>query len=99
MLACAIAGCGPDTQRPTTSAARDRAAAWLRTARFEEADPSIACAPDCREQERGFAYARDHHVDQPGDCDLTRARLGAGDDFVEGCRAYGQYLEAADRPR
>ena len=81
------------------SAARAHAAAWLRTARFEDADPAIDCRPDCREQERGFDYARANKVERPGDCDLERVRAGANEDFTEGCRAYGQYLEAAERRR
>jgi len=77
--------------------ARARAADWLRTARFEDADPVIECQPDCREQERGFDYARAGRIEQPGDCDLARVRSLASEDFIEGCRAYGQYLEAAGR--
>jgi hypothetical protein len=87
-----------DPSRSTaTSSARTRAEAWLRTATFEDADRTIECQPDCRQQERGFAYARDHRIEQPGDCDLARGRVSADDDFIEGCRAYGQYLEAAGR--
>ena len=82
---------------PGAASARDRAIAWLKTATFEQADRTIECQPDCRAQERGFAYAREHQVEQPGDCDLTRGRPNADDDFIEGCRAYGQYLEAAER--
>jgi hypothetical protein len=97
LLACLLAGCSPAPSESAGDTGRSRAAAWLKTARFEDADRAIDCQPDCREQERGFAYARDHHVDQPGDCDLARAREGANEDFIEGCRAYGQYLEAAAR--
>ena len=79
--------------------ARAAAAAWLQTARFEDADPVIDCRPDCREQERGFDYARVNRIERPGDCDLARVRSGANEDFIEGCRAYGQYLEAAERRR
>jgi hypothetical protein len=79
--------------------ARERAVAWLRTARFEDADPAIECQPDCGEQERGFDYARAGRIEQPGDCDLARVRSHASEDFIEGCRAYGQYLEAAGRGR
>jgi len=81
------------------SAARAQAAAWLATARFEDADRTIECEPDCREQERGFDYARKGRIEQPGDCDLARAQAHASEDFIEGCRAYGQYLEAAGRGR
>ena len=96
------AACGPgahsDPSRPVANdSARAKASAWLNTARFEDADRTIECQPDCREQERGFAYARAHRVEQPGDCDLARARDHASEDFIEGCRAYGQYLEAAGR--
>ena len=97
IIACALIGCAPASQGPSAGTARSRAATWLKTARFEDADRSIACQPDCREQERGFAYARAHRIDQPGDCDLARSRDGASEDFIEGCRAYGQYLEAAGR--
>lgn len=99
-VACSPApsGTAPDlTAGVADSAARTRAAEWLRTARFEDADPVIDCRPDCREQEHGFAYARANHVERPGDCDLTRVQNHASEDFIEGCRAYGQYLEAAGR--
>jgi hypothetical protein len=76
-------------------AARSAAIAWLGAARFEQADPATDCQPDCRMQERGFEYARERHVEQPGDCDLARVHAGANEDFIEGCRAYGQYIEAA----
>jgi hypothetical protein len=78
-------------------AARARAATWVQTARFEDADPAIDCKPDCREQERGFDYARAKRIEQPGDCDLARVQAHASEDFIEGCRAYGQYIEAAAR--
>lgn len=101
MICLGVAACGdrgraagPDGGDPST---RARAADWLRTARFEDADPVINCQPDCREQERGFDYARAGRIEQPGDCDLARPRAHASEDFIEGCRAYGQYLEAAGR--
>ncbi len=102
VLVClGAAACG-ERPRPThpeggDPSARERAVAWLRTARFEDADTSIECQPDCREQERGFDYARTGRIEQPGDCDLARAQHHASEDFIEGCRAYGQYLEAAGR--
>lgn len=101
-LAWAAAGgaCGasPDGHRgedPAVAVSPASTRAWLRTARFEDADRATDCRPDCREQERGFAYARAYEVDQPGDCDLARVKARASEDFIEGCRAYGQYLEAA----
>lgn len=107
MAACAGAsvGCSQgDAARPADEpsvdrAARARATIWLRTARFEDADRATDCQPDCREQERGFNYARAGRVELPGDCDLARVRSHASEDFIEGCRAYGQYLEAASRGR
>jgi hypothetical protein len=102
MLVLALPGCGRDPaarQTPEPTAARAQAEAWLRTARFEDADRLIECEPDCRDQERGFDYARKHDVEQPGDCDLARAQVHASEDFIEGCRAYGQYIEAAVRGR
>jgi hypothetical protein len=90
---------GPSHPEGSDPSARARAAAWLRTARFEDADPTIDCQPDCREQERGFAYARTRRIEQPGDCDLARAQTQASEDFIEGCRVYGQYLEAAGHGR
>lgn len=97
-----VAGSGCDRRgEPSNSVkgpARAAAQAWLRTAQFEDADPATTCKPDCAEQERGFGYARANHVDQPGDCDRARAKVHASEDFIEGCRAYGQYLEAAGQP-
>jgi hypothetical protein len=102
LLAAATACAGCDRHAPPAGqdqAARADAAVRLRALRFEEADPATQCQPDCREQERGFDYARKGRIDQPGDCDLARARVQASDDFIEGCRAYGQYIEAAARGR
>jgi hypothetical protein len=100
-VALIAAGLGASCQRgPAPSlapTAHERAVTWLRTARFRDADPASDCRTDCGEQERGFAYARQGHVEQPGDCDLARARAHASEDFIEGCRAYGQYIEAAER--
>jgi len=90
---------GPSPPEGGAPSARAHAADWLRTARFEDADPTIDCQPDCREQERGFVYARTGRIEQPGDCDLARLQAHASEDFIEGCRAYGQYLEAAGRER
>ena len=102
LLAAAPACTGCDRHAPPAGehqAARASAVVRLRTLRFEEADPAIECQPDCREQERGFDYARRGRIEQPGDCDLARARVHAGDDFIEGCRAYGQYIEAVAKGR
>jgi hypothetical protein len=103
ILSLALAGCGRGLsahETPDGAVSRvQQAKAWLGTARFEDADRLIECQPDCREQERGFDYARKGGVEQPGDCDLARARVHASEDFIEGCRAYGQYLEAAGRGR
>jgi hypothetical protein len=105
MSALCLAACAP-RERPNPRdvaqglgdpAARAAAIAWLSTARFEQADPATDCEPDCRMQERGFDFARARDVEQPGDCDLARVRAGANEDFIEGCRAYGQYIEAAGR--
>jgi len=104
MLICLGASACGERPLPThpeggDPSARARAAVWLSTARFEDADTAIECQPDCREQERGFDYARTGRIEQPGDCDLARAQAHASEDFIEGCRAYGQYLEAAERGR
>ena len=96
-----VSACGRQdaATRPAGLSQRQSAIAWLRTARFEDADPASDCRPDCHEQERGFDFARNRRIEQPGDCDLERVRAGASEDFIEGCRAYGQYLEAAERQR
>ena len=104
VMLLSLGGCGGRETDAAASgsagkAARASAETWLRTARFEDADPAIDCRPDCREQERGFNHARAKQIERPGDCDLERVRTGANEDFIEGCRAYGQYLEAAERRR
>jgi len=48
--------------------------------------PYISCA----RQEAGFAYAKGNHVENPDGC----LRKG-DDDFVEGCRQYGEDVEEA----
>jgi hypothetical protein len=106
LLACALAACGRSpipsgaaSEDGAAASTRARAVAWLATARFEDADRTIECQPDCKEQERGFDYARKARIEQPGDCDLARVQAHASEDFIEGCRAYGQFLEAAGRGR
>ncbi|HEX4180048.1 MAG TPA: hypothetical protein VHY32_04595 [Caulobacteraceae bacterium] len=96
-----LGACGrsatPDAAFPASP--RAKAVAWLAGARFEDADPVTDCRPDCREQERGFEHARKARLERPDDCDLVRVQTHASDDFIEGCRAYGQYIEAAERGR
>ena len=97
-LAGALAACGRATAPDAdAAAAHARAVAWLAKARFEDADPSNDCRPDCREQQRGFGYARQARMERPDDCILAAAQSHGDEDFIEGCRAYGQYLEAAGR--
>jgi len=46
----------------------------------------------CARQEAGFAYAKRNHVENPDGC------VGKGDeDFVEGCRQYGEDVDEAYR--
>lgn len=56
----------------------------------QAADPDRCSAESCARQEPGFAYAKRNHVENPDNC------VGKGDDdFVEGCRQYGEDIEAA----
>jgi hypothetical protein len=82
-----LTACGPIER-----ADRARAAEQARLAQetFAEAAEPGRCAGDCGPQEAGFAYAKAHAVTRVDDC------LGKGDeDFVEGCRQYGEDLDEA----
>ena len=60
---------------------------------FAQAAESNRCANiSCAPQEAGFAYAKKNRVQNPEGC------LGKGDeDFVEGCRQYGENIDEAYR--
>lgn len=42
------------------------------------------CTVDCSGHEAGYAWAEEHDIDDPDDCD------GNSDSFIEGCRAYAE---------
>jgi len=73
--------------------ARARAAAMrvLSKENFAQAAEAGRCAQDeCASQEAGFAYAKRARLIDPDDC------YHKGDEeFVEGCRQYGEDLDAA----
>jgi hypothetical protein len=58
---------------------------------FAQAAEGNRCANvSCAGQEAGFAYAKKNNMSNPDGC------LGKGDeDFVEGCRQYGENIEQA----
>ena len=59
---------------------------------FAQASEHGRCLEGCERQEAGFAYAKKTALLRPDDC------LGKGDeDFVEGCRQYGEDIEEAYR--
>jgi hypothetical protein len=57
--------------------------------RFAEIDPDHDCG-DCARQEAGFAFARQARMIDPDRCPP------GDEDFREGCRAYGERIEAAE---
>ncbi len=71
--------------------AREAEIRTLSTQTFRQASESGRCDhDDCSRQEAGFAYARKNGMTNPDGC------YGKGDkDFVEGCRQYGEDIEAA----
>jgi hypothetical protein len=82
------AACGGPTDRADRAASA--AAAKLSNETFAQAAEPGRCADGCGEQERGFAFAKTHALRQPDNCN------GKGDeDFVEGCRQYGEDIEEA----
>lgn len=48
------------------------------------------CTQDCSGHEAGYAWAEQHDITDPDDCD------GKSESFIEGCRAYAEENEAAD---
>jgi hypothetical protein len=57
--------------------------------RFAEVDPDHDCG-DCARQEAGFAFARRQPMIDPDRCPRD------DEDFREGCRAYGERIEAEE---
>lgn len=57
--------------------------------RFVDVDLAHDCG-DCARQEAGFAFARRRRIDDPDRCP------SADEDFREGCRAWGERLEAEE---
>jgi hypothetical protein len=57
--------------------------------RFAEVDPDHDC-DDCARQEAGFAFARRKRMIDPDRCPRD------DEDFREGCRAYGERIEAEE---
>jgi hypothetical protein len=53
-----------------------------------------ACTVDCSGHEAGYAWAEEHGIDDPDECD------GNSESFIEGCQTYaeeqGEGLEDAD---
>ncbi len=56
---------------------------------FRQIDPDHDCG-DCARQEAGFAYARRERMRNPDGCPQD------DEDFQEGCRAYGEQVEAVE---
>lgn len=61
----------------------------LARKRFREVDPEHDCG-DCARQEAGFAYAQRRRLHNPDGCPRDDG------DFQEGCRAYGEHVEARE---
>ena len=85
----ALAACSPTGRAERVGAAETRK---LAQETFAQAAEPGRCAEGCARQEAGFAYAKAKALTQADDC------LGAGDeDFVEGCRQYGEDIDDAYR--
>ena len=83
-----MVGCSSPTHRAERAATAE--ADKLSQETFAQAAEPGRCADGCEEQERGFAFAKTNALRQPDSC------LGKGDeDFVEGCRQYGEDIEQA----
>ena len=83
-----LASCGPYYRAYQARAAEINK---LQHETFAEAAEHDRCADvSCARQEAGFAYAKKNNIANPDGC------LGKGDeDFVEGCRQYGEDIEQA----
>lgn len=83
-----LASCG---RFDRANAARAKEIEKLSHETFAQAAEEGRCLNvSCAREEAGFAYAKAHNVQNPDGC------VGKGDDaFVEGCRQYGENIEAA----
>jgi hypothetical protein len=90
VLSCLVleASCSPFDR---ANQARAEEIKRLAKQTFEQAAEDGRCDhDDCSRQEAGFAFAKKNRLGNPDECD------GKGDrDFVEGCRQYGENIEAA----
>jgi len=85
----ALTACNPTGRAERAAAAETRK---LAHETFAQAAEPGRCAEGCARQEAGFAHARAKALIQADDC------IGAGDeDFVEGCRQYGEDIDDAYR--
>jgi len=85
-LLCLVGACEVDD-----GGARARAVAMKLLARetfAQAAAPGRCLHDDCARQQAGFAYAVRARVIDPDDCK-------GDEDFVEGCRQYGEDLDRA----
>jgi hypothetical protein len=83
----------PPPERRVLPTAKDRLVVKLERElahkRFGEVDPDHDC-DGCARQEAGFAFARRERMIDPDRCPSRDA------DFGEGCRAYGERIEAEE---
>jgi len=105
LAAMLLAGCGSsgsadsqDEPASTTSStthvdedeARDQAASEVADKSFEDVGDTGACTEDCGGHDAGFQYAKDNGLTSADDCPA-----GDSASFEEGCRAYGDAIDAA----
>lgn len=85
-----LAGC---SRFDRANAARAEEIRKLSQETFAQAAEHDRCSnASCARQEAGFAYAKRNRVENPDGC------AGKGDeDFVEGCRQYGEDIDEAYR--
>ena len=88
-----LVGCG---RTGTDRAAADEITTLSHETFAQAAEPGRCKSVDCDRQELGFAYAKKNKMVRPDDCEMALAGK-ADEDFVEGCRQYGEDIESAER--
>jgi hypothetical protein len=83
-----------DTIQSRAGAAGDRAANLARgeatNSTYEQLTGDRDCGEDCNGHDAGYAWARLHKAEDPNSCPNDK-----GDNFEDGCRAYGEHIQAA----
>lgn len=76
-----------DPAPPAAEASTDAAKQEMAGETYEDVKGSADCTQDCSGHDAGFEWAKEHDIDDDGDC------TGDSESFIEGCKAYVEELD------